>query len=250
MAVADAFIGPRERAIDVGLDALGDTDLVAIVLGTGQPGEPVSVLAASLVAEHGGVAGLGRAGMGELAARAGVGRAKGARLAAAIELGRRAAFASSRGPELEMPNARAVDAWARPRIAAMDHEELWLLALDGRNGLRAARRVASGGLHGLHVSARDPLRHALREGASGFVLVHNHPSGDPAPSDEDVTFSRALLQASTLVGTPLIDHVVVARRGFASMLEQGMLGPPLPETVHPPVARTGRRSKSSSAGRA
>jgi len=219
----DDWVGPRERAFTLGVEHLGDAELVAILLGTGCSGLPVNVLAALLLEEHGGVGGLARAGVGELMQRAGVGAAKGARVAAAIELGRRAAFAASHEPLLRMPDRRAVEAWARPRLATLDHEELWMLALDGRHGLRAARRVASGGIHGLHVAARDPLRIALREGASAFVLVHNHPSGDPCPSPEDVSFTRSLAEAAALVGTPLLDHVVVARRRSCSMLDLGVL---------------------------
>ena len=115
-----------------------------------------------------------------------------------------------------------------PRLATLDHEELWLLALDGHHGLRAARLVASGGIHGLHVAARDALRIALREGASAFVLVHNHPSGDPAPSQEDVAFTRTVERAAAVVGTPLLDHVVIARRRATSMLEAGLLTGPRP----------------------
>ena len=216
--------GPRERAIDFGIESLGDGDLIAVVLGTGRPGEPVGVLAAALLEELGGIAGLARAGVGELSARAGIGHAKAARLAAAIELGRRAATDATRGVIERFPESRAVHAWAHPRLVGLDHEELWLLALDGLNGLRAARRVAMGGLHGLHVGTRDPLRIAIREAASAFLLVHNHPSGDPTPSREDVDFTRQLARAAREVGTTLADHVVVARRGYASMLELGLLG--------------------------
>ncbi|HEY5242847.1 MAG TPA: JAB domain-containing protein, partial [Polyangiaceae bacterium] len=93
-----------------------------------------------------------------------------------------------------------------------------------RHGMRAARRVASGGIHGLHVTAREPLRIALREAASAFVLVHNHPSGDPTPSDEDLAFTRAVVEAAAAVGMPMLDHVVVARRRATSMLDAGLLG--------------------------
>jgi len=223
MSLSESWAGPRERAVAVGVEQLGDAELVAIVLGTGRAGLPVSVLAVLLLEEHGGVAGLARAGIGELAQRAGVGTAKGARLAAAVELGRRAASGASLEAAVRLPDRPAVEEWAHPRLATLDHEELWLLALDGHHGLRAARRVASGGIHGLHVAARDPLRIALREGASAFVLVHNHPSGDPAPSAEDIAFTRAVERAAAVVGTPLLDHVVIARRRAASMLELGML---------------------------
>jgi DNA repair protein RadC len=212
MSLSEMWAGPRERAIAVGIDQVGDADLVAMVLGTGCSGLPVGILAATLLEEHGGVGGLARAGIGELGQRAGMGPAKGARLAAAVELGRRAILAGSTNTFTCLPDRRAVEAWGRARLATLDHEELWLLALDGHHGLRAARRIASGGIHGLHVAARDPIRVALREAASAFILVHNHPSGDPAPSDEDVSFTRAVADAGAIVGTPLLDHAIVARQ--------------------------------------
>jgi DNA repair protein RadC len=215
--------GARERAMAVGLCAMGDGELLELVLGTGSSGEPVGVLAASLLDEHGGLRGLARAGMGALAGRRGLGVAKGARVAAAIELGRRAVADEAGLVARHVADGAAVYAWAKARIVALDHEELWLLSLDGRNRLRAARRVASGGLHGLHVSTRDPLRIALREAASAFVLVHNHPSGDPTPSREDLEYTQAVVAGAEAVGTPLVDHVVVARDGYVSMLERGVL---------------------------
>jgi DNA repair protein RadC len=213
--------GARERAREVGLDDLSDGEVVALVLGTGVVGEPVGVLAASLLEDLGGVAGLARAGYGELAARRGLGVARALRLAAAFELGRRADAARSELPWL--PDSRAVAAWARGRLGRLDHEELWVLALDGQHRVRAARRVAAGGLHGLAVSVRDPLRFALREGASAFVVVHNHPSGDPSPSGEDLAFTERLRLAADAVGTPLLDHVIVAGHRYRSMLDDGLL---------------------------
>jgi DNA repair protein RadC len=218
-----AWGGPRERAVVIGVESLGDAELIAVVLGTGYAGMPVSVLSAMLLEEHGGLAGLARAGMGELVGRRGVGVAKGARLAAAVELGRRVAFAASLDASTKLPNRGAVETWARPRLATLDHEELWALALDGRHGLRAARKVARGGIHGLHVAPRDALRVALREAASALVLVHNHPSGDPNASEEDVAFTKAVDEAARIVGTPLLDHVIVARRRSTSMREAGLL---------------------------
>jgi DNA repair protein RadC len=228
MSFSESSPGPRERAVSVGVEMLGDAELLAIVLGTGCRGVPVTILAAMLLDEHGGLAGIARAGLGEMSQRAGVGMAKGARIAAAVELGRRAALAASLDAEVRLPNQAAVEAWARPRLATLDHEELWLLALDGHHGMKAARRVASGGIHGLHVSARDPLRIALREAASGFVLVHNHPSGDPEPSDEDVAFTRNVAGAAALVGVPMFDHVIVARRRSVSIVDHVNALPPPP----------------------
>jgi DNA repair protein RadC len=221
-AAPEVWVGPRERAVASGVESLGDAELIAIVIGTGYAGVPVGVLSAMLIEEHGGLAGLGRAGMGELIGVPGLGVAKGARLAAAIELGRRITLAASLDASTRLPDREAVAAWARPRLATLDHEELWALALDGRHGLRSARKIASGGIHGLHVAPRDALRIAVREAASALVLVHNHPSGDPAASSEDVAFTRAVAEAARVVGTPLLDHVIVARRRSSSMFEAGL----------------------------
>ncbi len=216
--------GPRERLAEDGTHSLSDEELLALLLGTGSAKEPVSVLATRLLSEHGALPGLARAGVGELCGRRGVGWAKAARVAAALELGRRASFAKSSTLSPRFHDATRVAAWAAHRLSSLDHEELWVLALDGASRLRAARRVAMGGIHGVSVAARDPLRVALREGASAFILVHNHPSGDPTPSKEDIEFTDRMARAGDIVGMPLIDHVVVADHGSASMLE-GQLVP-------------------------
>jgi DNA repair protein RadC len=156
-------------------------------------------------------------GVGALVAR-GIAEHDARTLLAAAELGRRASSAREDFRLESFPEPRAVWAWARHRLTSLDHEEMWLLALDGRNRLRAARRVGMGGLHGLGVSVRDVLRAALREGASAFIVVHNHPSGDPTPSAEDKTVTEQLERAAQSVDTPLLDHVVVAADGYASVL--------------------------------
>ncbi len=214
-------MGARERAREVGLGELSDAEVLSLVLGTGSVGEPVSVFSAGLLEELGGMGGLARAGAAELAARRGLGVARGLRVAAAFELGRRASAARASLPWL--PDSAAVAEWARPRLGSLDHEELWVLALDGQHRVRAARRVAAGGLHGLVVSVRDPLRFALREGASAIVVVHNHPSGDPAPSGPDLHFTQQLVIAADAVGTPLLDHVIVTAERHRSMLDDGVL---------------------------
>lgn len=164
------------------------------------------------------LAALGRCEAEELGALLGDER-KGRRLAAAFELGRRRAVLERRPPP-RLGSSADVAAWAEPRLAGLDHEELWVLALDGRGGLRGTRRAAQGGLHGLSVRAPDVLRIALRLGASAFVLVHNHPSGDSTPSAEDRSFTHAITEAASVVGLPLLDHVVVSRGGFASVLPE------------------------------
>jgi DNA repair protein RadC len=181
-----------------------------------------SEVASALLCDLGGFSGLSRATVDEIEALLSSAqrpiyapRASARRIAAAFELGRRATRDGIAPASIAC--SADVAAWAATRLAGLDHEELWLLALDGRSRLRAVRCVAKGGLHGMGVRAADPIRFALRAAASGFVLVHNHPSGDPAPSAEDVEFTRRVAAAAAVVGTPLLDHVVVASEGFSSV---------------------------------
>jgi DNA repair protein RadC len=200
--------------------------LVAAVLATGPfdgaRAERARELGAALLCDHGGFAGLARATGEELEAYLATApnlgrppRACARRIAAAFELGRR--VAQDTVAPRAITSSADVAAWASARLSGLDHEELWMLALDGRSRLRAVRCVAKGGLHGMGVRPADPLRLALRAAASGFVLVHNHPSGDPAPSAEDIAFTRRVASAAVIVGTPMLDHVVVARDGFSSV---------------------------------
>jgi DNA repair protein RadC len=217
----DAFL-PRERGLTEGFDTLADADLVAVLLGTGEKGRPVAHVALELLEQAGGVAGLSRLGPPALAAMRGIGPAKAARIAAGLELGRRAVQRGG-GAKVMLAAADDVARWAAPRLTSLDHEQIWALSLDGRNGLRFARRVAEGGLHGCSIDPRDILRAVVRDAASAFVLVHNHPSGDPAPSADDVDLTRRVSRAADAIGTPLVDHVIVAGARHASLLDLGLL---------------------------
>lgn len=214
----------RERALREGPELLGDSELIAVLLGTGAQGQPAPLVAAKLLASVGGLSGLARVGPSVLAAHRGLGPAKAVRLSAALELGRRVALGQTALRARIMSHQDVVD-WAKPRLAGLEHEELWLLSLDGRGGLKATRRIAQGGVHGCALAARDVLVPALRDAASAIVVVHNHPSGDPAPSREDVQMTRELCRACEVIGLPLLDHVVVARGGASSLVELGLLDP-------------------------
>jgi len=209
------------------LDAedLDEPTLVATLLDAGNA-KTATRAASDLLEIAGGLAALARMDASEIEdalARARITRPSRAAeaLVAAFELSRRMRIADAIPPE-RFRDTRDVAAWAQPRIGSLVHEELWILALDGQGGLRAARCIAKGGVHGIGVRATDPLRVALRVGATGFALVHNHPSGDPSPSAEDLAFTRRIADAARTVGVPLLDHVVVTRDGFASIpLDEG-----------------------------
>ncbi|MGZ3473251.1 MAG: JAB domain-containing protein [Polyangiales bacterium] len=211
----------RERALERGVEDLADHELVAILLGHGTAGEPLERRVARLLTDAGGLPGLVSRGVGGLANELGLGLAVGSRVAAAIELGVRVA-------RLAQPSDRsatsAVDVarWAQSRLVGLAHEELWALLLDARNRIVGDRLVARGGLHACVMTARDVLRPVVREAVSAFVLVHNHPSGDPCPSREDIEFTHAVQAGAGTLGITLVDHVVVAREGHVSMLEAGL----------------------------
>ncbi|MBK9266103.1 MAG: DNA repair protein RadC [Polyangiaceae bacterium] len=215
--------GPRERALDEGIAALSDADLLAIVLGTGLTGCPVVQLSYALIARFGGLEGLSRLGARAIAEHPGVGMVKALRVAAALEAGKRAVVSALR-PKLELITSAAVAEWFTSRIGWRDQEELWSLSIDGRNGMRSARRIAQGGLHGVHLTARDVLTAGLQDAASAIILVHNHPSGDPMPSTQDLEMTHRVALAGRAIGMPLIDHVIVSSTGrYSSMLDLGML---------------------------
>jgi DNA repair protein RadC len=201
------------------MSALADVDLLALVIGTGAEGESAVAIAARLLDAAGGLDGLSRSRGHALALRRGIGPAKATRILAALELGKRSLAAALNEERDSVLSFDAVVDWARPRLATLEHEEVWLLTLDGRNGLLGTTRIAQGGLHGCALTPRDVLRPALREGGSAIVVIHNHPSGDPSPSPDDIQMTSALALACEVVGIELLDHVVVARGGATSVRE-------------------------------
>lgn len=205
-----------------GPHTLADADLLTLVLGTEGRSVKAATTAARLLTHAGGLTGVVRLSTPALR-DLGLDVRRAVRLCAAVELGRRASQRLLADDAAVVGSFESVAAWARPRLASLDHEEVWLLMLDGRNRLVAARRIAQGGLHGCALTPRDVLRPAVRESASAIILVHNHPSGDPFPSQEDIVMTRAIVRAGEIVAVPLLDHVIVARGGATSLLDLGAL---------------------------
>jgi DNA repair protein RadC len=216
----------RERALRFGLEAFDEAELLALVLGHGARDEPLRDRVERLLEEAGGLAGLASRGVGALTKELGLGVAAASRLAAAIELGLRVVRLRRETPLDSATTGGEVARWGRAHLLDLPHEEIWTLLLDARNRIVAERRLGRGGVHACAVTARDVLRVVVRENAAAFVLVHNHPSGDPCPSFEDVAFTRAIVAAAQTVGIACLDHVVVARDGCVSMREAQLLASP------------------------
>lgn len=215
------FEGPREKLATHGSGGLSDGELVAILLGTGTPAHPAPALAEQLLCQLGGLQGLLHAGMAQLAGVSGVGTGKAARIAAALELGRRAsAQPLLRGTRLS--SSEDVFRSFGPLLAHARHEELWAIALDIRQRVISRVLLARGGLSACPVSAADVFRPLIQACASAAILVHNHPSGAPEPSADDLTLTERLAQAGELLGIALLDHVIVAAEGYFSCLDAGL----------------------------
>ncbi len=224
--------GPRERLARLGPEALSDAELVALLLRTGGAGQDVLEAADGLLRRCGGLHGLAAAGLRELAHGPDVGPAKAASVGAALELGRRlAARRLQAGDPVRGPADVFQHLHARLRHAPS--ERFLALLLDGRHRLLREAPISQGTLTASLVHPREVFRPALREGAAALVLVHNHPSGDPRPSPEDREVTRRLVRAGRLLGVPVLDHVVIAERGFASLREEGEVSDPAP----PPAGR-------------
>lgn len=219
--------GPRERLQRLEAEALSDVELVALLLGAGRAGEGVRALSENLLTEHGGLAGLSRARLGELAERPGVGLAKGARIVAAVEMGRRlGSRAALRSGVATCLRSADVDRALRPRLATLDHERLLAIGLDARGRVVREILLAQGGLTGCAIAPRDAFRRIVREAVASFVLVHNHPSGDPTPSVDDARLTERMDAAGRLLGVPMLDHVIVAESGYFSFADAGLLEMP------------------------
>lgn len=208
---------PRERVWRRGTTAVGDDELLAMILGAGVRDRPAIDVAAELVRVAGGVAGLSRASPRELAQVSGVGAARATRVAAAFELGRRAVEVTHHRETIGRPDD--VYRVVAPRLAGLPQEVFIAIGVDIRNGLLDVVEVARGTVSGVEVHPREVFRPLIRMAAAGGVLVHNHPSGDPTPSHEDIELTRRLREVGALIGIPIIDHVVIGERAFRSIGE-------------------------------
>jgi DNA repair protein RadC len=213
---------PRERLAAHGPAGLTDAELVALLLGSGRPGQNAVELASSLLAALGGLAGLAQADERELCELSGIGHARAAVLRAALELGRR--VAGSR-PERGRRLGAAPEVWDhyRARLALATVEEFWVLGLDARHRLIFEACVARGSLTGVEVHPREVYRPLIRVAAAAAIFCHNHPSGDPSPSRQDLELTMRLRDVGELCGITVLDHVVVAADGFVSLAERGWM---------------------------
>ena len=216
--------GPRERLFRFGSEHLSDAELLAIVLGTGSAQQSVEQLATAVLGEVGGLRGLATVGPVRLTALHGLGRAKAARIEAALDLGRRTAAlpAASNAP---LSTSAEVFALLAPRFRHAQRESFVAVVVDAKHRPLAERRIGTGGSSHCPVDIAQVFSAVLVQGGTGVVLAHNHPSGDPTPSDDDIAITHRLQAASQLLGIHLLDHVIVGHGAHFSFCDAGWLDP-------------------------
>jgi DNA repair protein RadC len=212
---------PRERLAATGPQALSTAELIAVLLRTGGRGRSALQTAQALVQETGGLLGLRKATLPDLCAIPSIGSSKASLILAAVELGRRIAVSEAEeAPTVSSPAAAA--ALLQYEMAGLEQEHLRTILLDARNRLIRVREVYRGSLTTSLIRTGEVFRDAIRANAAGMIVVHNHPSGDPSPSPEDLAVTRNLVEAGRLLDIPVLDHLVIGRGRFVSMREQGM----------------------------
>jgi len=201
------------RAPQGSFDTVGDRELLALMIVKSE----ASKLASSVVAEVGGLGALSRTTPLELSRHRGLGKTNALRIAAAFELGRRAFTAEHTRPTISRPDD--VFDLVRARVAHLPQELFFVLGVDIRNGALDLVEVARGSVLGVEVHPREIFRPLIRMAAAGGVLIHNHPTGDPTPSEQDIELTRRLRTVGDIVGIPIIDHVVIGANAFRSVVE-------------------------------
>lgn len=213
---------PRERLDRLGPEALRDAELLAILFRTGTRQLGAVALAERVLQHFGGLRALARASIEEIQQIPGVGRVKAIETKAALELGKR--LADHREPERpRIRSARDVADLLMVRYKDAENEELKCLLLNTKNEVLRVIDVSRGGLDGTTAIPRDVFRQAVREGASAVIVCHNHPSGDPEPSRNDVELTERLAKAAEILGLRLLDHVVFGDGRHVSLKERNLM---------------------------
>lgn len=212
---------PRERLQHYGPEALSTSELMAILLRTGSQGENVLALATRLLVEFEGLGGLVKASFTELSALRGVGPAKAAQLKAGLELGRRLLIAApDERPQITSPTDAAN--LLMLEMGYLEQEHLRVLLLDTKNRVLTSPTIYKGNVNTSVIRIAELFREAIRHNSTSVIVVHNHPSGDPTPSPEDVRVTREIVEAGKLLDIDVLDHLIIGHGRYVSLKERGL----------------------------
>lgn len=212
---------PRERLQKYSAGSLSNAELLAIILRTGVGGENVLNLSVRLLAKFGGLIGLARAGFSELCGEKGIGVAKAAQLKAAMELGRRLLIAS---PEERLQVKSPADAANLMMIemSMLEQEHMRLILLDSKNYILDTPTMYIGSLNTSVIRVGELFREAIKQNSAAIIVIHNHPSGDPTPSPEDIAVTELITQAGRLLDIDVLDHLIIGQQRYVSLKERGL----------------------------
>jgi DNA repair protein RadC len=213
---------PREKLQRVGATALGDNELLAVVLGHGRANASALDLANAVLAGVAGLDRLARARYDELRRIPGIGAARAAQIVAAVELGRRTLTRVGR-ERIQITSPRVLAEMLLPQYGSRPVEQFGVVLLDTKHRVLRTTVVTVGTVDASPVHPREVFREAASAGAAAIALFHNHPSGDPEPSQDDVTLTRRLVAAGVLMGIDVVDHVILADARYCSLRERGFL---------------------------
>jgi len=212
---------PRERLAKMGASVLSTAELLAILLRVGVEGENAIQVGQRLLRDFNGLAGLQKASFAEIKAQHGIGESKAAVLQAAIDLGRRlASQAAEDRPVIHSPEDAAD--LVQYEMSALDQEQLRVITLNTRNHVLGIRIIYQGSLNSSQVRVGELFRPAIRENAAAMIIVHNHPSGDPSPSPDDVAITKAIISAGKLLDIQVLDHLIIGQGRFISLNRRGL----------------------------
>jgi len=215
---------PREKLERLGPTGLGDNELMAVVLGGGVRGHSALDVANRLIEHAGGLQGFTRLSVSALCHVAGIGRARAAQVIAAIELGRRTLVRDMvERPRLSTP--RQVAGYLLPEYGSCAVEQFGILMLDSKNRVLRIKLLSVGSLDSTVVHPREVFREAAAAAAAAIILFHNHPSGDPSPSPDDIVLTARMVNAGEIMGIDVIDHLILADQTYYSLMESGRVTP-------------------------
>ncbi len=215
---------PRERLIAYGPGILSNAELLAVLLGSGSKEKSAMQLAQEILSQHreSGVLALATMSVEELMEYKGIGSAKATLLAAAVELGKRLGLnPTAQKPVVRCP-ADAAD-YAMPRLRFQQREHFAIILLNIKHHILSMPIISIGSLTASVVHPREVFKAAVQNSAAAMILVHNHPSGDPSPSREDLNITRQLMEAGKLMDIPVLDHIVLGDNKYISLKEEGMI---------------------------
>lgn len=208
---------PRERLLKLGAEALSAPEILALILGRGTKGESVMITAQNLLKEFHNLKGIASASIEELTKVKGIGHAKAAQIKAAFELSKRLESSFDEGEKPPIKSPEDVVKLVKTQLKGKKKEHFLALSLDTRNHLISVQPISIGSLDTSIVHPREVFKEAISSSAASVIFVHNHPSGDPQPSEDDIKLTKRLVEVGEIIGIEVLDHIIVCDKDHLSM---------------------------------